>query len=133
MKIRKSFVTNSSSTSFIIISKKDLDAEKLAKYLGFKKNSPFYSDAVRFCNSILYYFSGGFHGYSLEDIDAEVVKSLFGKRTESRYKKGLKDGSNIVCGRFSDSGEQQYETLMSLEFGRIVKPGFYMDFTDDCY
>ena len=37
MKIRMGFITNSSSTNFLIISKKELTEEYLFKKLGFKK------------------------------------------------------------------------------------------------
>ena len=37
MKIREGFVTNSSSTNFLIVSKKELDEAYLMEKLGFKK------------------------------------------------------------------------------------------------
>ena len=53
MKIRIGYVTNSSSTNFLILSKKELTAQYLYKKLGFKKNSPIESAAMEMCE-ILY-------------------------------------------------------------------------------
>ena len=54
MKIRIGYVTNSSSTNFLILSKKELTAQYLYKKLGFKKNSPIESAAMEMCENIIY-------------------------------------------------------------------------------
>ena len=46
MKIRDGFVTNSSSTSYIIISKEELTGEYLAKKLGLTEKSPNYYEIL---------------------------------------------------------------------------------------
>ena len=50
MKIRTGFITNSSSTNFLIISKKELSAEYLYKKLGFKNGSPIEEQGWTLCD-----------------------------------------------------------------------------------
>ena len=54
MKIRNGFVTNSSSTNFLIISKKEITTEFLFKKLGFKNDSILADMGWELCNNLLY-------------------------------------------------------------------------------
>lgn len=53
MKIRMGFITNSSSTNFLIISKKELTSDYLYKKLGFKKGSPMENAGRVLCDDIM--------------------------------------------------------------------------------
>lgn len=53
MKIRDGYVTNSSSTNFIIICKHKITPEYLAKMLGFKKSSPLYRDGQELAENMM--------------------------------------------------------------------------------
>ena len=53
MKIRVGYVTNSSSTNFMIMSKNELSTEYLYKKLGFKKNSVIKRQAEELCQEMI--------------------------------------------------------------------------------
>ena len=73
MKIRIGYVTNSSSTNFLILSKKELTPEYLFKKLGFKKGSIIEQYALD-----LKYKEKGFHSYmGYTSSDEDTLTSFF--------------------------------------------------------
>mgnify|MGYP000633358387 CR=1 FL=1 len=54
MKIRMGFITNSSSTNFLIISKEELTEEYLFEKLGFIKDGMLEKQGRELCRSIIY-------------------------------------------------------------------------------
>lgn len=66
MKIRMGFITNSSSTNFLIISKKELTEDYLFKKLGFIKGGALEEQGRQLCNSIMNAIEGGLRYYSCE-------------------------------------------------------------------
>ena len=99
MVIRDGFVTNSLSTSFMIISKKQLTAEYLAEKLGIKKNAPNYYTILSLCEEMVDEGKRGFYHHSYEETDYELVKEFFGDETAQKYKKMSNKGYNVYCGR----------------------------------
>lgn len=81
MIVRNGLVTNSSSTSYIIISKKELTPEGMVKLLGVKENSKLYIPTLKLCAKMLNDYNDGFYHYNLEDTDENLVKQLFGEET----------------------------------------------------
>ena len=59
MKIRMGFITNSSSTNFLIISKEELTEEYLFEKLGFIKDGMLEKQGRELCRSIIYALDGG--------------------------------------------------------------------------
>lgn len=55
MKIRRGFVTNSSSTSFLILSKKEITAEYLLTELGFRRSSPIYEEGCALVSDMMHH------------------------------------------------------------------------------
>lgn len=92
MKYRGGFVSNSSSSSFIIGYKGNLDGKKLKKAiveaLKVPKDSPLYFIADEFANL----FSGG-TAYDREDWDDADAEKL------------IKKGFNVIIGSADDQGE----------------------------
>lgn len=78
MKIRIGYVTNSSSTNFLILSKKELTAQYLYKKLGFKKNSPIESAAMEMCENIIYGTNKGLRYFNFDEVTYDNVKEVFG-------------------------------------------------------
>lgn len=131
MKIRDGFVTNSSSTSYIIISKKELTGEYLAQKLGITKESPNYYDVVLVCKNMVNDGKNGFYHHSYqESMSYNLIKELFGKDTASKYEKAIKKGYEIYCGRIS-SDETDYEIAMCLDYMKYKDSEIYIDATDN--
>ena len=80
MKIRMWFITNSSSTNFLIISKKELTEDYLFKKLGFIKGGALEEQGRQLCNSIMNAIEGGLRYYSYEMPDYESIKKVFGNK-----------------------------------------------------
>lgn len=92
MKIRIGYVTNSSSTNFLILSKKELTAQYLYKKLGFKKNSPIESAAMEMCENIIYGTNKGLRYFNFDEVTYDNVKEVFGEKAASRYLENQKKG-----------------------------------------
>lgn len=85
MKIRIGYVTNSSSTNFLILSKKELTVEYLYKQLGFKKKSPIKSVAMEMCENIIYGTNNGLRYFNFDEVTYDNVKEVFGEKAASKY------------------------------------------------
>lgn len=92
MKIRIGYVTNSSSTNFLILLKKELTAQYLYKKLGFKKNSPIESAAMEMCENIIYGTNKGLRYFNFDEVTYDNVKEVFGEKAASRYLEYQKKG-----------------------------------------
>ena len=103
MKIRNGFVTNSSSTNFLIISKQEITAEYLYEKLGFKNNSPLRYLGMELCRNIVDGTSKGTRWFSVDHYDYESIKEHFGEKAAGVFLKiGQKD-RHVYMGCTSDS------------------------------
>ena len=64
MYIREDYVTNSSSTSYVIISDEEINAEDLVKHLGLTKENPLYDGFYDACERIIETRYDGLYHYS---------------------------------------------------------------------
>ena len=105
MKIRMGYVTNSSSTNFLILSKKELTADYLYKKLGFKANSVIRDKAIKLCQDIIDGTCDGLRWHEISELNEENVKELFGANAASIFEQKIAKGYFAYMGHTgSDSG-----------------------------
>ena len=133
MKIRDGFVTNSSSTSYIIISKEQLTGEYLAKNLGLTEKSPNYYEILEVCKNMVFDGKRGFYHHTYEESENyDLIKEIFGEKTANKYKKSIKKGYKIYCGRIS-SEENDYEITMCLDYMKYKDSEVFIDASDNVW
>ena len=117
MKIRNGFVSNSSSSSFIVVSKKgELTEEKIIKAFDVKEGTPLYtlskgisSDMIR--NSIRYSRQDFIDEYTWSTMTDEEFKEDYPEEYEL-FEKSKSDGWNIY---FGDADSYDEPILCELE------------------
>jgi hypothetical protein len=126
--IRDGFVTNSSSTNFLIISKEDLTEEYLLKKLGFKNNSSIKDAGEQLVDSILDGIGNGLRWYKFDYKDPSYnnILEVFGKRSADKFKKLKKKGYKVYLG-YTGSEEGYMTNFMTCDYFLIDKRDFYMD------
>lgn len=131
MKIRNGFVTNSSSTNYIILSKNELTPEKIVELLGVKKNSILYDKIYSLACTLL--DSRGYlcHGDDSDSIEVQIEK-VFGLTTRQEYEKAMKENNYVYYGSVSTESDE-IECSFALNCGKIKKNGVIIDFSDWCY
>lgn len=124
MKIRTGFITNSSSTNFLIISKEELTEDYLFEKLGFVKGGILESQGRDLCEKIMYAIDGGLRYYDYNNPDYESIKEVFGDKSAILYDKNK--GFHAYWGYTSsdDSPLIQFFTTDSFE---IEEKDFYIN------
>lgn len=123
MKIRCGFVTNSSSTNFLIISKEKLTKEYLIEKLGFKNNSQIIISADSLAEDILY----GIDSYhNIEDEDEKIICELFGEESAQKYLTLSKKGFHVYWGH-TNSDDNPLTEFMTTDNFVIDEKDFYMN------
>ena len=120
MKIRKGFVTNSSSTNFIIICEKELTFDYLYNKLADSKNSSFEKEIKELCNIILN------SAKRLESVDASALAEEYGGRLDKVYKKISKGNCYIYHGS-TRSESDEIESFFTCEPIEFESAGFYLN------
>lgn len=131
MKIRTGFITNSSSTNFLIISKDELTREYLFEKLGFKKGSPIEWLGWELCDDIMSNAKeDDMEYYDIDSFNYDSIKELFGEKAASilNQKKGL----HIYMGRTSDD-ESLFTVFFTLDSFEIDESDFYLNGRDCVY
>lgn len=123
MKIRKGFVTNSSSTNFIIICEKELTFDYLYDKLSGSKKSVFDEEIKSLCNIILS------AAKRLDSIDVNALSEEYGGDLDKVYKKLSKKACYIYMGSTS-SESSDIELFFTCEPIEFESEGFYLNALD---
>lgn len=126
MIIRDGFVTNSSSTNFMIICKEELTREYLLKKLGFKEDSKILGASLTLVDDILHATKGGLRWFDIETIDYDVILEAFGKESADKYRELSDKGYHTYLGH-TNSDDDYITSFMTMDSFIIDQKDFYMD------
>lgn len=126
MIIRDGFVTNSSSTNFMIISKEKLNSDYLLEKLGFKKKSRISPAAFSLVDEILDGTKAGVRWFEVDKIDYETILKIFGEESAEKFKEMSKKGYYTYIGH-TNSESDCLTSFMTMDSFVINEKDFYMD------
>ncbi|OPY60242.1 MAG: hypothetical protein A4E56_02818 [Pelotomaculum sp. PtaU1.Bin065] len=126
MKYRDGFVTNSSSTNFLIISKEELTVDYLYEKLGFTKGSPIESVGRQFCSEIIHATSGGVRWFEIDEINYQAVLEVFGEESALKYKELNQKGYKTYMG-YTSSDEDYLTVFFTMDSFVINEKDFYLN------
>ena len=129
MKVRDGFVTNSSSTNFMIISKEELTPNYLSKKLGFKADSIIQSLASDLAYEIIHGTKNGVRWFEVEEINYESILQIFGKKSAEKYKELSSKGYHTYIG-YTSSDDDCLSSFLTMDCFVIDDKDFYMDGTN---
>ncbi len=124
MKIRTGFITNSSSTNFLIISKKELTPDYLFNKLGFVQGGKLEKMGRELCDEIISGTERGLRYYELDSITFERVLEIFGPKAADRFNKMR--GAHVYLG-YTNSDESVFTQFFTTDSFEIEKKDFYIN------
>lgn len=133
MYIREDYVTNSSSTSYVIISDEEINAEDLVKYLGLTKENPLYDGFYDACERIIETRYDGLYHYSyLDSFNKNVLTETFGEKTANKVMKAYEENKKVYFGTISTEYDD-YEACLAMDYFSINDDAFFIDATSCIY
>lgn len=124
MKIRTGFITNSSSTNFLIISKEELTEDYLYEKLGFVKGGALEKQGRELCKNILYAINGGLRYYDYKKPDYEEIKEVFGDKAANMYERNK--GYHAYWG-YTSSDDPPITQFFTTDSFEIEDKDFYVN------
>lgn len=126
MKIRSGFVTNSSSTNFLIISKEKLTSEYLLKKLGFTPNSGILNAGHSLVEDILNGTDKGLRWFDFDEINYDAILKAFGEGSAKKFLELDKRGFFTYVG-YTSSDDDYLTAFMTMDNFLIDDKDFYMN------
>lgn len=117
LKVRMGFITNSSSTNFLIISKRELTEKFIFDQLGFRENTPLSNMGHDLCEYIVKNADMNLRYYDYVVPTYENIKEVFGPKSAEKFKEKSEKGFYTYWGYTSsdDGGIESFFTTDSFE------------------
>ncbi|MEE3461719.1 MAG: hypothetical protein VZR00_07535 [Lachnospiraceae bacterium] len=125
MKIRTGFITNSSSTNFLIISKEELTEDYLFEKLGFIRGGEMEEQGRHLCSDLIYAVkNSGLRYYGYEKPSAQAIKKVFGEKSAKEFLK--RKGQHAYWG-YTSSDDDPITQFFTTDSFEIDKKDFYVN------
>ena len=125
MKIRTGFITNSSSTNFLIISKKELTEDYLFEKLGFIRNGQLAEQGHMLCEEIISGIDrGGLRYFNYDTPTYENVKEIFGPKAAERFRR--MSGAYVYWG-YTSSDQTPMTQFFTTDSFEVEEKDFYIN------
>ncbi len=125
MKIRTGFITNSSSTNFLIISKEELTEDYLFDKLGFIKDGALETQGRELCSVLINSIEGSVTTDSPGEVDVyEEIMKKFGLKSANVFKKMEK--CSVYWGS-TGSDEEPIVQFFTTDSFEIEEKDFYVN------
>jgi hypothetical protein len=118
------FITNSSSTNFLIISKEELTDEYLFKKLGFVVGGALEKQGRELCENIMSAINGGLRYYDYNKPNYDSIKEIFGEKSAKWYDQN-KD--YYAYWGYTSSDESPITAFFTTDSFEIEDKDFYLD------
>lgn len=135
MKIKTDFVTNSSSTCFVVMMKEELTLPQFLRLVGIENDSMFADVFINLYHCFkddLKSLEAWMNEYKYETIEDFVKGSFLSPRTVDRIKKAQEKGMSIYVGKMS-SDNNVTETFFCCDSFVIEGDNVIFDATNDAW
>ena len=124
VKLRIGFITNSSSTNFLIISSEDINSDFLFNKLGFVEGGKLEQQGRAMCDEII---NGSYHGprgaYQSEPT-YEKIKEIFGEKAAEKFR--MTKDAHVLWGE-TNSDDTPFTQFFTMDSFEIEDKNFYVN------